>query len=82
MKRTTKANALFEQGVEQNTKRKSTRIFSEFFRLSNITNRIWVIQYELEEARQRHATKGRLLPQAAACIALALMRFCGVRHVS
>ena len=40
--------------------------------------RIWVLSYSLEEARQRYADRRQLLRQAAACIALALLRLAGV----
>jgi hypothetical protein len=41
---------------------------------SSIEQRIWVLQYELEEARQDYASSGRLLKQAAVCILLAILR--------
>lgn len=46
-----------------------------------MTNRIWLIAYFLEESRQRYAASGRLIRQAGACIALALLRLVGVRYV-
>jgi len=45
------------------------------------SNFVWVLSYGLEEARQRYADRRQPLRQAAACIALALLQICGVRHV-
>lgn len=44
-------------------------------------NRIWLLSYDLEEARQRYASSGKLIRQAAVCIALAFLRLAGVRYV-
>ncbi len=44
------------------------------------SNFVWVLSYGLEEARQRYADRRQPLRQAAACIALALLQICGVRH--
>lgn len=41
---------------------------------SSIERRIWLCQYELEEARQNYASSGQLLKQAAVCILLAILR--------
>ena len=49
-------------------------------KLNSIRNALWVLQYSLEEARHRHADRRQLLRQAAACIALALLRLAGVWH--
>lgn len=49
-------------------------------KLNSIRNALWVLQYSLEEARQRYADRRQLLRQAAACIALALLRLAGVWH--
>lgn len=42
---------------------------------SSIQHRIWLWQYELEEARQDYASSGQLLKQAVVCTLLALLRF-------
>lgn len=39
-----------------------------------IKRRIWLIGYELEEARQLHASRGHFWKQAGVCITLALLR--------
>lgn len=43
-----------------------------------IANRVWVMSYSMEEARQRYADRRQLLRQAGACLALALLRLAGV----
>ena len=40
-----------------------------------IKRRIWLMGYELEEARQLHASRGHFWKQAGVCIALAFLRF-------
>lgn len=40
-----------------------------------IKRRIWLMGYELEEARQLHAARGHFWKEAGACITLALLRF-------
>lgn len=42
--------------------------------LSAIKRRIWLIGYELEEARQLHAVRGHFWKEAGLCIALAFLR--------
>lgn len=37
-------------------------------------HRLWLIGYQLEDARLRHAALGNYWRQAAACIALGLLR--------
>ena len=49
-------------------------------KLNSIRNALWLLEYSLEEARQRHAGRRQLFRQAAICIALALLRFVGVRY--
>lgn len=44
-------------------------------------NRIWLLAFDLEEARQRYASSGKLIRQAVVCIALAVLRIAGVRYV-
>lgn len=40
-----------------------------------IKRRIWLIGYEMEEARQLHAASRHFWKEAGTCIALALLRF-------
>ena len=42
-----------------------------------LTYRLWAVSYSIEEARQRYADKRQLLRQAAACVALSIIRFAG-----
>ena len=48
--------------------------------LNSIRNTLWLLDYSLEEARQRYAKRRQFLRQAAACIALALLQLVGVRY--
>lgn len=48
--------------------------------LSALSRRVWVLNYELEEARQRYADRRQLLREACVCLALALLRLAGVRY--
>ena len=41
---------------------------------SSIWMRIWIWQYQLEEARQNYASSGQLLKQSVVCILLAILR--------
>ena len=41
--------------------------------LANLGYKIWGLAYSLEEARQRYAATGKLLREAFACIALAIL---------
>lgn len=43
--------------------------------IATIKRRIWLMGYELEEARQLHAVRGHFWKEAGVCIALALLRF-------
>lgn len=43
--------------------------------LAAIKMRIWLLDYELEEARQLHAARRHFLKEAGVCITLALLRF-------
>ncbi len=45
-----------------------------------VANRIWVLFYTVEEARQYYADRQQLLRQAAACIVLSLFRLAGGIH--
>jgi hypothetical protein len=47
---------------------------------SAVSSRIWALQYALEEGRMRYASQGKLIRQAWACIALAIMQAVGVRY--
>ena len=42
-----------------------------------IKQRVWLMGYDLEEARQLHAARGHFWKEAGACIALALLRLGG-----
>lgn len=42
--------------------------------LSAIKRRVWLMGYELEEARQLHAARGHFWKEAGICITLALLR--------
>ena len=48
--------------------------------LSWLTRRVWVLNYSLEESRQRYADRRQLLREACVCVALALLRLAGVRY--
>lgn len=45
--------------------------------VTRVRMRLFVAAYSIEEARQRAADRGHLWTQAAACIALALLRKLG-----
>lgn len=49
-------------------------------KLNSIRNALWLLDYSLEDARQRYAGRRQLFRQAAACIALALLHLSGLRH--
>lgn len=40
----------------------------------NISRRLWLISFRLEEARETHAAQGHYLREAWTCITLALLR--------
>jgi len=46
-------------------------------RVKDISFSLWRINYELEEARQEHASLGHLWRQIGCCIALSLFRILG-----
>ncbi len=48
--------------------------------LSWLARQVWVLNYSLEESRQRYAGRQQLIRQAAACLILALLRLAGVRY--
>ena len=77
-------NALREQGVEttEHFTGDYTRLNRETVKtdlLSWLTRRVWVLNYSLEEARQRYADRRQLLREACVCVALAMLRLAGVR---
>lgn len=45
----------------------------------DLSCRLWVFAYDLEEARARYADRRQLLRQAGACLILALLRLAGGR---
>lgn len=47
---------------------------------ANLGQRIWVLSYSIEEARQRYANRRQPLRQAGACLLLALLRLSGARY--
>ena len=49
--------------------------------LSLISRRLWLLSYTIEEQRQQFAVSDKLMRQALACVALALLRLVGVRYV-
>lgn len=49
-------------------------------RLSWLTRQIWILNYSLEEARQRYAGRQHFVRQAAVCLILALLRLVGARY--
>jgi hypothetical protein len=49
-------------------------------KVNSIRNALWLLDYSLEEARQRYAGRRQMLRQAAACIAIALLQLVGVRY--
>ena len=50
-------------------------------RYEQVTIVVWRTSYALEDARNTHAALGHLWRQATCCVALALFRFIGGRHV-
>ncbi len=45
----------------------------------DLSCRLWVLAYDLEEARARYADRRQLLRQAGVCVLLALLRLAGGR---
>lgn len=70
------ANALREQGAAQIKSDFSTSNSTDLLETikERISNRIWLASYNLEELRERYAHRRQLLRQAAAFVALALLR--------
>ena len=72
----TTGRAGFHQATQENTDSKDfTAPTHRITMLAAIKRRIWLIGYELEEARQLHASSGHFWKQAGICIALAFLRF-------
>lgn len=64
------------QATQETTdKRNHTAPTRPIAMLSAIKRRIWLMAYELEEARQIHAASGHFWKEAGVCIVLALLRF-------
>lgn len=73
-------NARRQPGAGQIKSDNSTRIFPYLLEsIKAFENRAWVLSYTLEESRQRYAESGKVLRAACVCLALALIRFSGVR---
>ena len=49
--------------------------------LAAFSRRVWVLNYSLEEARQRCADRRQFLREACVCVVLALLRLAGVHCV-
>lgn len=72
----TTGRAGWHQATQETTdKRNLTAPMHLIAMLSAIKRRIWLIGYELEEARQFHAANGNFWNEAVVCIALAFLRF-------
>lgn len=71
----TKGRAGWHQSAQETTdKRNLTAPTHPIAMPPAIKRRIWLLGYELEEARQLHAASGHFWKQAGACIALAFLR--------
>lgn len=71
----TTGRAGWHQATQETTdKRNLTAPMHLIAILSAIKQRIWLIGYELEEARQLHAARGHFWKEAGLCIALAFLR--------
>lgn len=71
----TTGRAGWNQATQETTdKRNLTAPMHLIAMLSAIKRRIWLIGYELEEARQLHAVRGHFWKEAGLCIALAFLR--------
>ncbi len=71
----TTGRAGWHQATQETTdKRNLTAPMHLIAMLSAIKRRIWLIGYELEEARQLHAVRGHFWKEAGVCIALAFLR--------
>lgn len=70
-----KGRAGWHQATQETTdKRNLTAPMHLIAMLSAIKRRIWLMGYELEEARQLHAVRGHFWKEAGLCIALAFLR--------
>lgn len=71
----TTGRAGWHQATQETTdKRNLTAPMHPVAMLSAIKRRIWLIGYEIEEARQLHAARGHFWKEAGLCIALAFLR--------
>ena len=71
----TTGRAGWHQATQETTdKRNLTAPMRLVAMLSAIKRRIWLIGYELEEARQLQAVRGHFWKEAGLCIALAFLR--------
>ena len=71
----TTGRAGWHQATQETTdKRDLTSPTHPIAKLSAIKRRIWLMVYELEEARQLHAASGHFWQEAGVCITLALLR--------
>ncbi len=72
----TTGRAGWHQATQETThKQDITAPTRQIAMLSALKRRIWLLGYELEEARQLHAARGHFWKEAGACIALAFLRF-------
>jgi hypothetical protein len=71
----TTGRAGWHQATQDTTdKRNLTASMHLIAMLSAIKRRIWLMVYDLEEARQIHAASGYFWKEAGVCITLALLR--------
>lgn len=71
----TTGRAGWHQATQETTdKRNFTAPMRLVAMLSVIKQRVWLIGYELEEARQLHSARGHFWKHAGVCIALAILR--------
>lgn len=47
--------------------------------LSWLARQVWILNYSLEESRQRYAGRHQFMREACMCVVLALIRLAGVR---
>ena len=49
-------------------------------KLNIIRNSLWVLEYALEDARQRYSVRQQLFRQAAVCLIIGALQLIGVLH--
>ena len=49
-------------------------------KLNSIRNALWLLEYSLEEARQRYAVRQQLFRQAAVCLIIGALQLIGVLY--